>query len=128
MKTNLCVGRAPLRFPPDPVRGTQVLLNGEPFYQIAHFDRMRPFFLSLVSASDHWMFLSSTGALTAGRGNPDQALFPYYTDDKIHDAAEITGSKTVLVVQRQGRRQLWEPFSSRYAGVHRVRRNLYKNA
>jgi hypothetical protein len=128
MKANLCVGTNPLHFPADPVRGTQVLLDGEPFYQIANFDRMRPFFLSLVSASDHWMFLSSTGALTAGRGNPDQALFPYYTDDKIHDAGEITGSKTVLVVQRQGRRQLWEPFSSRYAGVYRVRRNLYKNA
>ena len=30
---------------------------------------MRPFFMTLVSGSDHWMFISSTGALTAGRGN-----------------------------------------------------------
>ena len=127
MKTNLYLGKNPLYASAVPVAGQQVTLEGEAFYQIANYDRLRPFFMSIVSGGDHWMFISSTGALTAGRRNPDLALFPYYTDDKIHDSAEITGSKTVLIVRQQGRDQLWEPFSNRYPGVHRIRRNLYKN-
>jgi hypothetical protein len=123
----LWAGKAPLEFGADPVNGSRVLIGGEPFHRIANYDRMRPFFMTLVSSSDHWLFLSSTGALTAGRGTPDQALFPYDTDDKIHDAAEITGSKTVLWVERSGRARLWEPFSARYAGLYRIRRNLDKN-
>src|ERR1039457_7202101 len=88
---------------------------------------MRPFFMTLVSDSDHWMFISSTGALTAGRGNADLALFPYATDDKIHDSADITGSRTLLKVQQGGRDYLWEPFSERQRGVYRTQRNLYKS-
>ena len=57
---------------------------------------MRPFFMTVVSDADHWMFISSNGALTAGRRNADLALFPYYTDDKIRDMVEVTGSKTIL--------------------------------
>ena len=103
------------------------MIEGEAFYRIANYDRMRPFFMTLVSDADHWLFISSTGALTAGRGNADMALFPYATDDKIHDSAEITGSKTVLRVRRQGQDYLWEPFSARYQGIYRRQRNLYKN-
>jgi len=60
-----------------------VLLNGEKYYKIANNDTMRPFFMSIVSDSNHWMFISSNGGLTAGRKNAEFALFPYYTDDKI---------------------------------------------
>jgi hypothetical protein len=127
VKNNLYLGKNPLRTSAGPVAGQQVTLEGEEFYQIANYDRLRSFFMSVVSGGDHWMFISSTGALTAGRCNPDLALFPYYTDDKIHDSAEITGSKTVLIIRQQGCNQLWEPFSNRYRGVYRVRRNLYKN-
>jgi hypothetical protein len=55
------------------------------------------------------------------------ALFPYYTDDRIHDSAEITGPKTLLRVDRGGRQFLWEPFSIRGTGPYRIRRNLCKN-
>ena len=58
-------------------------LHGRRFFQIADYDRMAPFFMSVVSDSDHWMFISSNGWLTCGRRNPDSALFPYYTEDKI---------------------------------------------
>jgi hypothetical protein len=102
-------------------------LEGETFYRIANVDRLRPFFISVVSSSDLWMFISSAGGLTAGRRNPDLALFPYYTDDKIHDAAEHTGSKTLLIVRRGARQCLWEPFSTRQDGAYRIQRNLYKN-
>ncbi len=127
MKRPLFVGRNPQRLAEDPVMGRLVMLDGEDFYQIANYDRMRPFFMTLVSGSDHWMFISSTGALTAGRGNADMALFPYATEDKIHDSAEITGSKTVLRVRRDGRDYLWEPFSAHYRGLYRCQRHLYKN-
>jgi hypothetical protein len=127
MKSAPFVGRNPQRLAEDPVAGRLVVLDGEDFYQISNYDRMRPFFMTLVSGSDHWMFISSTGALTAGRGNADMALFPYATDDKIHDSADITGSKTLLRVRQHGRDQLWEPFSDRYHGIYRTQRNLYKS-
>jgi hypothetical protein len=121
------LGRNPLRVPCGEITGRHVVRNGEDFYEIRHADRMRPFFMSVVSSGDHWLFISSTGALTAGRRDPDHALFPYYTDDKIHDSAEITGSKTLLLVTRRGRRFLWEPFSERGRGIYRVERTLRKS-
>src|SRR5690606_12546651 len=38
-----------------------------------------------------------------------------------------TGGKTIIRATRDGQTRLWEPFSERYAGVYRRRRNLYKN-
>jgi hypothetical protein len=88
---------------------------------------MPPFFMSLVSASDHWMFISSNGALTAGRKNPDHALFPYYTDDRIHDSKDQTGGKTVAFVTRARKTYLWEPFLQEGPSLYRIKRHLYKN-
>lgn len=121
------LGIKPIHFSAAKVEGQQVVLDGEEFYCITNSDRLRPFFLSIVSSCDHWMFISSNGALTAGRRNPDLALFPYYTDDKIHDSAEITGPKTILIVERGNKSYLWEPFSERGRGNYPIRRNLYKN-
>ncbi len=126
-KTTIHLGNTVMKKPAGPVTGRFLHLDGETYYQIANHDRMRPFFLSLVSPSDHWMFLSSNGALTTGRKNPDSALFPYYTDDKIHDSQDLTGSKTLILVGSQTRSHLWEPFSDRYRGLYDVQRNLYKN-
>ena len=121
------LGINPARCGVEKVEGRQVVLAGEEFYCIANSDRLRPFFLSIVSSADHWMFISSNGALTAGRRNPDLALFPYYTDDKIHDSVEISGPKTIFIVERGGKQFLWEPFSERGRGIYATRRNLYKN-
>jgi len=84
--------------------------------------------MSLVSNSNHWLFISSNGALTAGRKNANNALFPYYTDDKITESLETTGSKTIVQVHKDGKTFLWEPFSNRYQGVYTTKRNLYKNS
>ncbi len=127
MEKQLYLGKSPLRANVDPVLGKQVSLDGEAFYQIANYDRMRPFFMTVVSDADHWLFISSNGGLTAGRRDANLALFPYYTDDKIRDMADVTGSKTLLRVRRGGRTFLWETFSERAHGLYRVRRNLYKN-
>ena len=107
--------------------GGFVKIEGETFYKIHGVDAMDPFFMTVVSPSDQWMFISSNGSLTAGRKNPDSSLFPYYTDDKIMESPEWTGSKTILQVERDGKRSLWEPFSDRLAGVYTIERNLYKN-
>lgn len=109
------------------VHGEYVTLLGEQFYCIRHYDRMPPFFMSIVSSADHWLFISSTGGLTAGRINAESALFPYYTDDKVSENSVNTGPVTCLRVLRGGQLTLWEPFSTcAPAGPHLVR-NLYKN-
>ncbi len=104
-----------------------ISIQGEHFYKISNNDLMRPFFMSLVSDSNHWMFISSNGGLSAGRKNAQYALFPYYTDDKLTEFAEITGSKTILLVQKPDQVHTWEPFSDRYEGRYHITRNLYKN-
>ncbi len=109
------------------VKGKFVTIDGEDFYEIRNFDSMLPFFMSLASDSDHWMFISSTGGLSAGRINPESALFPYYTDDKLQESAETTGSKSIFRVLSEDKEYLWEPFSERYDGVYKTERNLYKN-
>ena len=101
--------------------------ENESFFQISNHDQMRPFFMSIVSDSNHWMFISSKGGLSAGRKNPDYALFPYYTDDKITESAEITGSKSIFLIHNDGDTFIWEPFSERCSDKLVVRRNLYKN-
>jgi hypothetical protein len=87
---------------------------------------MPPFFMSVVSGYDHWMFVSSTGGLTCGRRAPENALFPYCTDDKVHDACETTGPGTVLLATRGDKTLLWRPFEPG-PFVYELERNLYKN-
>ncbi len=111
----------------DKVSGKYVELYGEAFYQIAAYDQMPPFFMTVVSHSDHWMFISSTGGLSAGRRNSESALFPYYTDDIISQSGETTGSKTIIRVLGAERTSLWEPFSIRTSSLYRCQRNLYKS-
>lgn len=104
-----------------------VHINDERFFKISNSDTIRPFFMSIVSDSNHWMFISSNGGLTAGRKNSEYSLFPYYTDDKITESTEITGSKSIFQVEKNGKTHYWEPFSERFDGMYKVTRNLYKN-
>ena len=73
---------------------------GDVFYKIKNYDGMPSFFMSIVSSSNHWLFLSTTGGLSAGRVSVEQALFPYYTEDKLTENYESTGPKTILLVTR----------------------------
>ncbi len=111
--------------------GAFVDVHGERFYCISNYDAMPPFLMSIVSHSDHYLFISSNGGLTAGRKDPDHALFPYYNDDRIHASHESTGSKTIFRVQTDAATALWEPFSIRNQGYTAepglaTTRNLYK--
>jgi hypothetical protein len=111
----------------DAVSGEFVTLGKERYYAIHNVDEMPPFFISVVSSSDHWLFVSSTGGLTAGRVSPEKALFPYITVDKIHDSWPHTGCKTLLRVESGGGPAVWEPFDTARGHEYSVSRNLYKN-
>ena len=101
------------------VKGQFVWINGEHFYEIANYDQMKPFFISLASDTDLWMYLSSTGGLTCGRRSPQEALFPYYTDDKITESHEFTGPRTVI--------NDWIPFSDYQQPVYKISRRIAKS-
>ena len=111
----------------DAVSGEFMEIAGERFYAIRNVDKMEPFFISVVSDTDHWLFISSTGGLTAGRVSPETALFPYITVDKIHESTTHTGSKTILRVKAKREHLYWEPFNREQDGRYAFTRNLYKN-
>jgi len=119
-------GDSPLRYPGEGGQGELVVRDDEVFYKISNYHTMPAFFMSIVSGYDHWMFVSSTGGLTCGRGNPESSLFPYYTDDKIHDAHATTGPLTIFLINRNDKKYLWKPFC-RDVNVYQIERNLYKN-
>ena len=109
------------------VKGKFVEIENEKFYKISNSNQMPDFFMTIVSHSDHWMFISSNGSLSAGRKDRNNALFPYYTVDKIHDSKGITGSKTYLLVGKDNKTFLWEPFSTESEKIYTIERNLYKS-
>jgi len=121
------LGASPLTSASKPVAGSYVLRDGEVFYRIENFSNMDDFFISVVSDSNHWLFISTRGGLSAGRTNCDSALFPYYTEDKIRDQSGTTGSRTVILLETDDRQVLWEPFSPLHHRIYDVTRTLYKN-
>lgn len=82
-------------------------IDGIAHYRVVGVERMAPFLMSVVSDGDRWMFVSSSGALTAGRRDATQSLFPYVTDDRLHAEGGSTGPVTLL---RIGDR-VWQPFA-----------------
>ncbi|HSN71924.1 MAG TPA: hypothetical protein VLT59_10445 [Steroidobacteraceae bacterium] len=109
------------------VCGEFVDFAGSRHYVIRNVDRMPPFLVSVISSSDHWLFVSSTGGLTAGRVSPDTALFPYVTDDKLHEIGLHTGPRTIVRIDVDGQPILWEPFNLEQHGRFATSRNLYKS-
>ena len=90
-----------------------VNLMGDLWFQVKGANSIPEFFTMPVSSSDHWMFVSSFGAVTAGRRNPDNALFPYYSCDKLIDTAQTAGSLTLIrIVDGTGNAVIWAPFSN----------------
>ncbi len=86
-----------------------------------------PFFMTVVSGGDRWMYLASTGALTAGRRNPDGALFAYETDDRLCNSDGLVGPRTCIWVDSDAAPVRWEPFLRSAEGQHRIRRRLFKS-
>ena len=96
-------------------------------FKISDFNEIDPFLMTITSASDHWMYISSSGCLTAGRQKPDYALFPYITDDLLHKNAGSTGPITAIKFGKKNKHSLWQPFSSQIDDFKKER-NLYKNS
>jgi hypothetical protein len=124
---SIYLGNAELRTSRQDVKGQFVEIENESFYKISNCNLMADFFMTIVSNSDHWMFISSNGSLSAGRKDRNNALFPYYTVDKIHDYRGLTGSKTYLLVETGEKTYLWEPFTAESEKIYSIERNIYKN-
>ncbi len=111
----------------DDVHGEFIDMQGDRYYAIRNVHNMAPFFISVVSADDHWLFVSSTGGITAGRVSPETALFPYETVDRLHLSGNDTGPRTIVRINDAGGLQCWEPFNTQQLHRYAIRRNIFKN-
>jgi hypothetical protein len=69
--TDMATGH--IGMPKQGVEGRFEARNGDDAYCISNYDRLPPFLMSVVSDSDHWMYLSSGGGITAGRVDEENA-------------------------------------------------------
>jgi hypothetical protein len=101
--------------------------DGARYAAIPEVDRLAPFLTHLVGNGDVWLFAGSNSPLTAGRIDPDRALFPYVTADKLLRHADSSGAMTVLRVRGGAagtEPAVWEPWRGPRTAAKR--RNLYK--
>lgn len=84
-------------------------IDGIACYRVPDIDRMPPFLVTVVSPSEHWLYVSSNGGLSAGRVNSGHCLFPYRTDDLLHQVHAFSGPWTGIRVGDL----VWEPFTAR---------------
>ena len=88
-----------------------VQLGDDQHYVMVGTEAMSPFLMSVVSDGDRWMFVSSDGGLTAGRRDAAHALFPYETDDRLHETSGVSGPVTVVRIADED--VAWRPFRPR---------------
>ncbi len=85
----LFIGDTPYKPATGQVRGEYINLLGDTFYRIQNYDAMNPFFISVVSSSDHWLFISTTGGISAGRVTPSLRFFPITPPIRSRKTAKI---------------------------------------
>jgi hypothetical protein len=117
--------RVPLTVPLPAVTpsGRFVTEDDVEWYRIDDYDALDPFLVSVVTPSDQWLFVSSSGALTAGRRSAEHALFPYETDDRLHRNGGKVGPITIVRIGAD----LWEPFAA-HVPFGQVRRAISKTS
>ena len=98
-------------------------IEGERFICINDLEAIPTFFVSMISAHDHWFFAATNGALSAGRGSPQNSLFPYYTVDKIINNSNCTGPQTFIKIARN----VWEPFKQSSERIFNIGRKIFKS-
>ncbi|NNE96171.1 MAG: hypothetical protein HKN24_09110 [Acidimicrobiales bacterium] len=106
----------------DLLEGGFVVDGDTEWFRIKNYDHLDPFLMTVVTSDDQWMYVSSSGALAAGRHSAEHSLFPYETDDRLHRAAGLTGPLTVIRVGDE----VWEPFASS-TPLDVVRRSIAKS-
>lgn len=94
------------------VKGIFCQIDGKKYYKIENYDHMENFFMTITSSTDIWNFCWSKGGITAGRIDSNHAVFPYYTADKVSDAASYTGNYTCIAVEQNNEICVWEPFTA----------------
>ncbi len=102
--------------------------DGRWFYEIRHVESMAPFLMTMVGDTDLWMFLSSAGSFTAGRVEADRCLFPYETDDRLHELNGLAGPITIV---RFADGRTWRPLGGDPAATgatRTLRRSLVGDA
>jgi hypothetical protein len=82
--------------------------------------------MSIVSNGDGWLFAGSNGSFTAGRKDPDHAMFPYRTADKILNQPGGGGARSFFHVQAADKQALWKPWQNAETSDC-ITRNLYKS-
>lgn len=95
-------------------------VDGVDMYRITDLTSLEPFLMTIVSSSDLWMFVSSSGGVTAGRVSPEDCIFPYETDDRLHRSGRDIGPATVLRITSPTGDTIWEPFRDG-SGMTRLR-------
>jgi hypothetical protein len=104
-----------------------VCIDGQRYACIRDVNRLEPFFMSIVSDSDAWLFVGSNTPFTAGRVDPEHALFPYETVDKLLRHDDGAGSLSAFRVRRGASEPAtWEPWRVEAEG-RPITRNLYKH-
>lgn len=98
--------------------------RGERYLSIPAVDQLPTFFMTLVSSSDHWLFVASNGGLTAGRVSPDHSVFPYESVDKVQDSIHTRGPITLIRTESGA---IWQPFSPAPVTQSSIKRSLYKH-
>lgn len=127
MKNTIYLGAQSLDSNTKEVKEQFSIIDNEQFYTIENYTEMPSFFMTITSNSNHWMFISSTGGLTAGRVNSESSVFPYYTDDRITENYENSGPKTIILATINGKTYQWKPFSEEGREVYNVSNSLSKN-
>ena len=124
----ILIGNSPRHIPDGPVKGDdQTTIDGEPYVCIRNVDGLKPFLMSVVSNTDHWLFVGSNTAISAGRVDPDNAIFPYVTADKMLDNPHASGALSTFLVKHRDAEVLWTPWQPE-GRVYKLTRNLYKHA
>ena len=56
---HIYIGNNETSFETKEIKGELIFFENENYYKITNNDAMRPFFMSIVSDSNHWMFIST---------------------------------------------------------------------
>jgi hypothetical protein len=105
-----------------------IIKRGDDTYVvIENYDEIPPFFCTITTDADLWLFIASTGSLTAGRKDPDTSILPYETVDKIYDNGLNNGPFTIFRWQENGQFHYWEPFKHETEKPDYISRCILKN-
>ena len=96
--------------PPSEPEGSLFLEDGLEWYRIENYDLLDPFLVNVIAPHNQWLFVSSTGAVTAGRHSAEHAIFAYETEDRLHRNGGRSGPITLIRIE--GTNEIWEPFRS----------------